>query len=95
MATMPSPKTPHYIEITGHKWIDENGEPQSNELVSLFNPLHISALLCNYNLFNFEFQGKFQSDFYYLFEEFKSLMEKVLPNYPYYQRLTELKIAGV
>lgn len=94
MATTSSPKTPHFIEITGKRWIDEEGEPQSDELVSLFNPLHISALLCNYNIFKIELQGKFQSDFYYLFKDFEALMKKVLSKYPYYKRLVELKIAG-
>jgi hypothetical protein len=29
-------------------YIDENGEPVSDCLVNLFDPNHISALLCNY-----------------------------------------------
>jgi hypothetical protein len=30
-------------------FIDEDGEPHSNCLIDFFNPMHISALLCNYS----------------------------------------------
>ena len=29
--------------------IDENGEPQSDGRITLFNPAHVCALLCNYS----------------------------------------------
>ena len=42
--------------------IDENGEPQSNCRISLFNPTHVCALLCNYSALKEESWSKFSSD---------------------------------
>lgn len=42
--------------------IDENGEPHSDGRITLFNPTHVSALLCNYSALKDECWGKFWSD---------------------------------
>ena len=89
-----SVKGHHQIEISGEKWIDENGEPQSNELVSLFDAKHVSAILCNYALLKESLHGKFHSDFYYLIESFDKVLTAALLDYPLYQDLVKYKING-
>lgn len=75
--------------------IGANGEPISNGLISLFNPKHISVLLCNYSLLKEESWGKFENDSYYLMEDLDNLIERTLKEkYPYYYKLVIYKIDG-
>ena len=74
--------------------INEEGKPISDGLVSLFNPKHISALLCNYSSIKQECYGKFTSDVYYLMEDLDNLTEAVLKDYPLYADLLLYKIDG-
>lgn len=82
------------IELKGDITFDKDGEPVSTELVTLFNPDHVSAILCNYELLNTSLKYKFSSDFHYLMEDFNSLLKQVLVNYPVYSDLVRLKIEG-
>ena len=73
------------IDLSEKIWIDEEGEPQSTGLVSLFYPDHVSAILRNYLPLKAETAAKFQSDFYYLMHDFDNLLRKCLKNnYPMY-----------
>lgn len=94
MAPIASPRGINKIALDEHQWVDENGEPQSDGLITFFNPKHISAILCNYNALKISVQGKFQSDFYYLMEAFDELMMKALAPYPLYMDLVKYKIDG-
>jgi hypothetical protein len=94
MAPIASPRGINKITLDERQWVDENGEPQSEGLITFFNPKHISAILCNYNALKISVQGKFQSDFYYLMEAFDDLMRKALAPYPLYMDLTKYKIDG-
>ena len=82
------------IELKENIWMDENGEPHSDDLVSLFNYKHISAILCNYELLNTALKYKFSSDFHYLMDDFNKLLKKTLDKYPMYKDLVKYKIAG-
>ncbi len=82
------------IELKEHIWFDEDGEPTSDDLVSLFNPKHISAILCNYEILNSALKYKFSSDFHYLMEDFNELLEISLTDYPLYADLVKYKIEG-
>jgi len=82
------------ISLEGRRWLDENGEPQSSELVSFFNPKHISAILCNYPALKIETQGRYSNDFFYLMEDFDKLLINALKEYPMYLDLVKLKIDG-
>lgn len=42
--------------------IDENGEPHSDARITLFNPTHVCALLCNYSALKEEAWSRFSSD---------------------------------
>lgn len=88
-------KSSSKIELNDHIWFDKDGEPQSDDLVTLFNPKHISAILCNYELLSAGLKYKFSSDMHYLLEEFNALLKETLKdNYPLYYDLTKMKIQG-
>lgn len=90
-----SAKGANRISLEERRWIDENGEPQSNGLVTLFNPTHICAILCNYNALKTELKGRYSNDFYYLMEEFDKLLKRTLKvKYPLYYDLVKLKVQG-
>lgn len=75
--------------------IDEDGEPHSNCLIDLFNPIHISALLCNYSALKEDCWGNFSWDFWYLMEDLDVLVDDTLKNkYPLYYKLLIYKIDG-
>lgn len=94
MRTLPSFRGANKIDLFEKKYIDENGNPQSTGLISLFNPEHISAILCHYNALKIETKGRYQDDFYYLMEDFDSLLTKALAQYPAYLDIVKWKIEG-
>ena len=72
--------------------INKKGEPESDGLISLFNPTHISCLLCNYTNLKKELSGKIENDFYYLINDFEKLIDKTLcGDYAIYLDLIKLK----
>ena len=69
--------------------------PESNGLVSLFDPKHISALLCHYSKLKEDTWGKLASDSYYLMEDLDNLIDRTLKEeYPLYFDLLVYKIDG-
>jgi hypothetical protein len=87
-------RTPSKIELNEHIWFDEDGEPVSDDLVSLFNPKHICAILCNYEMLSTALKYKFSSDFHYLMEDFDKTLKLALEDYPLYADLVKYKIDG-
>lgn len=82
------------IDLYERRYVDENGNPQSTGLISLFNPAHISAILRNYNALKIETKGRHWDDFFYLMEDFDKLMARALAPYPQYQDLVKYKLAN-
>lgn len=82
------------IRLEENVHFDENNEPVSDSLVSFFNPTHISAILCNYDILKEGLKQKFGNDFYYLMEDFDKLKAEALAPYPLYSDLTKYKIEG-
>lgn len=83
------------IDFDEHITINEKGEVQSNGLITLFNPKHVSALLCNYSKLKEDCWGRFSSDSYYLMEDLDNLVERTLKEkYPLYYDLLIYKIDG-
>ena len=77
--------------------LDEEGNAviKDKSLLSLFNPKHISALLCHYSHLKEAAWGNFKSDSYYLMEDLDDLIERTLKNdYPMYYDLLIYKIDG-
>ena len=75
--------------------ITAEGEVKSNGIVSLFDPKHVSALLCNYSRLKEDSYGKFWSDSYFLMEDLDDLIERTLKDkYPLFYDLLIYKIDG-
>ena len=79
------------IDLTERRWVDKQLEPQSEGLITFFNPKHVSAILCYYNALKTSTRGSFQNDFYYLIEAFDELWPKALAEYPAYRDIVEWK----
>ena len=78
-----------------HITLDENDEPVSDCLISLFNQEHVSALLCNYSALKQDCWGRFTWDFWYLLEDLEDLIDETLEkDYPLYYKLVIYKIDG-
>ena len=77
-------------------YIDEEGNPHNDGLVSFFNPKHISALLCNYSNLKEAAYGHFRSDLFFMMEDLDNLIEKTLKDkHPYLYKLLIYKIDGM
>ena len=73
----------------------KNGEIINKSIISLMNPKHISALLCNYSKLKQDLYGKFTSDGYYLMQDLQNLIDNALQKkYPLYYDLLIYKIDG-
>lgn len=66
------------VDLPENIVLDDNLMPQSDCIISLFNPEHISFLLCNYAQLKQESYGNFQSDMFYLLLDLEALVEKTL-----------------
>ena len=74
----------------------KNNKIIDQSLISLFNPQHISALLCNYSKLKEQCYGKFYADGYYLMEDLDLLISQTLKEkYPAYFHLLIYKIDGL
>lgn len=62
--------------------------------VSLTDPKVCEAILCNYSHLKEDSWGNFESDIWYLMEDFDNCAEKALKKYPLYERIVECKIDG-
>lgn len=63
--------------------------------VSLLDPKVCSAILCNYSKLRSSAEGNFQSDTWYLLEDFDRVSTAALTARPIYNRIVELKIDGL
>lgn len=94
MATTPTSKSSHRIELNETRGIGADGEPYSTSPVSLFNPSHISALLTHYSALNVSTKGRPSDDFYCLLREFEALVERTFADNPAFYEIIKQKIAG-
>ena len=85
------------VDLTEHIHIDPaTKEPVSDCIVSIFNPQHISAVLCNYSTLRQESRGNFQSDWYYFMQSFDAAVESALAEpYPILYDILIMKIDGL
>ena len=88
-------KTFNSIDLTDEVVVREDGTVEDKSLLSLTNPKHVSALLCNYLKLKESFYGKFYTDGYFLMQSLDDLIDKVLKDkYPLYYSLVVYKING-
>lgn len=82
------------IHFDDYPYVDKKGIPQAYG-VSLLNPTVCSTILLHYSALKEEGWGNFDSDTYYLMEDFDRISAKALEPYPLYERIVELKIDGL
>ena len=73
---------------------DEEGYPIPKG-VSLLNPVVCSAILCNYSRLKEDSFDRFEGDLYYLMLAFDEIADKVLKEYPLYEKIVECKVDGL
>ena len=96
VAMMKVTKSVNQIDLDEHIIVDENGDPVSDCLVSLFDPHHVCCLLCNYSKLKEDCWGHFDSDWWYLIEDFDNLSERALKeDYPILYDIMIYKIDGL
>lgn len=84
------------IDLSENFSIDAEGNIKSDGLITLINPKHVSAILCNYSLLKQETEKKIFSDLKDILEDLDKLIDKTLKeNYPFYYDLVRLKIEGM
>lgn len=89
-------KSTSSIDLSETFYIDAAGDIKSDGLVTLLNPDHISALLCNYSLIKQEVDGKVSSDLNDIMTELDKLIDQTLKkDYPLYYDLLWYKIDGM
>ena len=96
VAIMKVTKSVNQIDLDERITVDENGDPVSDCLVSLFDPHHVCCLLCNYSKLKEDCWGHFDSDWWYLMEDFDNLSERALKeDYPILYDIMIYKIDGL
>lgn len=79
-----------------HIKVTDDNDVISDGPISLFNPLHISALLRNYSFLKQESYGHFNNDMYYIIDDLEKLVDQTLEkNHPMYYDLLVYKIDGL
>ncbi len=93
-------KSFHSIDLTENIQIISNEDNTEklildNTLISFFNPIHLSALLCNYSKLKEQCWSRFQSDAYYMMQDLDNLIQETLRDkYPMLYDLLIYKIDG-
>ena len=88
-------KTLSFLDLSDKISINKKGDIVNKGLISLFNPTHISLLLCNYSKLKESCWDRFQSDLYYLMKDLDDAIDRALKDsYPLYYDLLIYKIDG-
>lgn len=88
-------RTMAHMDIDENIWLDENDNPQSDSILTLINPAHVSFLLCYYPQLKEECWDDLDSDMHFLLMDLDDLASAALEeNYPEYYDLLIWKIDG-
>lgn len=78
---------------------DDPQDPHNGEItisgISLMNPAIVSAILRNYSILKQDSWDKFDSDIWYLLQDFDDIAGKAFEDEPYYLRIVEYKVDGM
>ena len=75
-------------------WLDDNQMPVSDGLISMFNPDHISFLLCNYSFLKQESQDDLNCDMHFILMDLDDLVDECLADKPMMMDLIIWKVDG-
>lgn len=82
------------IDFSENITIAEDGTVQSDGIISLFNPDHVSAVICNYSNLKEDTYSMLNSDARWLLHDLENLTETALADFPLYKTIIILKIDG-
>lgn len=83
------------IDWTDSAWIGEDGDIAYKGQVSIFNPEHVSALLCNYSALKQNVEEDLNNDLRWLLKDLETIVDKALAvDYPMYYDILIYKIDG-
>ena len=82
------------IQLDGYITFDENGYCVSHG-VTLVDPKVCEAILCNYSRLKQDSYGVWDTNTWYLMEDFDNVATRALADYPLYERIVECKIDGL
>ena len=83
------------LDIYENITIQKDGELLIDSNLSLLEPKHVCALLCNYSKLKENSYGKFTSDIYYMMLALDEIAEEALKDYPLYEDIVIYKIDGL
>lgn len=84
------------LDLSEKIMLDNKNEVYSTGLINLYNPKHISALLCNYSKIKEDCWDNFNSDIKWMMEDLDKLIEQTLrKDYPLHYDLLIYKIDGL
>lgn len=87
-------KTMAHMDLTENIVLDEKQMPKSDGAITLFNPEHVSFLLCYYSQLKEESWDDFYSDMHFLLLDLENLVDEALENEPILYDLLIWKIDG-
>jgi len=88
-------KTYSFLDLSEQVTENAGGGVSSTGYINLYNPNHISLLLCNYSRIKEECWDRFESDIRWMMEDLDELIEKTFKDkYPLYYDLIIYKIDG-
>lgn len=82
------------MELAGEAWLDEEGLPQSDCVVSLFNPAHVSFLMTYWFMLRQDTYDRLDADMRWVLVDLESLMDKALRGKPELREIAFLKMLG-
>ena len=89
-------KSLHFLDLSDYIEIKQDGTIINKGLISLFNPAHISILLCNYSKIKQSCWDRLNSDIYYLMKDLEDAIDRIIKDkYPMYFDIIVDKIDGM
>ena len=86
-------RSKNFIRLDGDITIDKEGTVQSTG-ITLTDPAVCSAILCNYSRLKEDSWGNFETDTWFLIQDFERICDIALTPHPLYMRIVEYKIDG-
>lgn len=83
------------LDLCENITVDEKGEVSSDGIINLYDPAHVSALLCNYSNLKEDTYSNLDSDARWLLIDLEKAIDGALDEYPMYRDLVIYKIDGM
>lgn len=87
-------RSKNHVQLDGEIIVDDKNGTVAYAGITLADPAVCSALLCNYARLKEDSWGDFESDTWYLIQDFERVCDIALAPYPLYMRIVEYKIDG-